>query len=144
MKAGRRHKKKCGSCWTFFAPPSRTVTVLSIKEKHRTSIFNCINARQRAPPQMCAAGNHAARGSCGHFSRSASRLQHVISENSQICKVHGFRARLSHGQIALFAISMSIGDPNRHCWRQIGTVRSRYKRIVYERMWVASLPFRTM
>jgi len=51
--------------------------------------FFCINARQCAPPQMCAAGNHAARGSCGHFPRSASRLQHAIAEDSQICKVHG-------------------------------------------------------
>ena len=89
MKACRRHKKNRGSCWTFFAPDPRTVTVLSIKQKHRTSIFFCINARQRAPPQMCVAGNHAARGSCGLFPRSASRLQHAIAEDSQICKVHG-------------------------------------------------------
>jgi len=51
--------------------------------------FFGINARQRAPPQMCAAGNHAARGSCGHFPRFASRLQHAIAEDSQICKVRG-------------------------------------------------------
>jgi len=37
----------------------------------------------------CCAGNHPGRGSRGHFSRSASSLQHGIAEDSQICKVHG-------------------------------------------------------
>lgn len=94
FSAGRETLKACRSTKniafhrTFFTPDPRTVTVLFRIEKHRSSIIFSAKSRQKAAPQICAAGIHASRASCGHFTISSARLQLEIAADFQIYKVH--------------------------------------------------------